>query len=88
MPAKDPSSDFLRSLWLSTEMALRGGDHRQVEDSEVQRQPQRKLQEASPQPEASQWLRQWREGLRLRGSCLQTLQSGETFSQAALIRAA
>lgn len=46
----------LLSLRLSAEMALRGGDHWQVEDSEVQRQLQRKLQEESPQPKASQRL--------------------------------
>lgn len=60
----------LLSLRLSAEMALRGGDHWQVEDSEVQRRLQRKLQEESPQPKASQRLRQQRERLRLRGTCL------------------
>lgn len=85
MPFKDLSSGL---FFLSTEMALRGGDHRQVEDPEVQRQPQRKLQEEGPQPEAPQRLRQRREGLRVRGTCLEALQSGETISQAALIWAA
>lgn len=60
----------LLSLRLSAEMALRGGDQWQVEDSEVQRQLQRKLQEESPQPQASWRLRQQRERLRLQGTCL------------------
>lgn len=79
---------FLLFLPFGVEMALRGGDHRQVEDTKVQGQFKRRLQEESPQPEASQRLRQQREGMRLRRRCFQTLQNGATLSQAALLQPA
>lgn len=50
-------SAILSSVWLLlAEMALCGGDYREVEDTEVQRWFQRGLQEKGPQPEASQQL--------------------------------
>lgn len=71
------------------EVALRGGDQRQVEDPEVQGQPRKgRLQEAGPQPEASR-RRRLRRPMRLRRRrCLQGLQDGAALPPPALIQPA